>query len=119
MNPEPARADDVVTLDPHAYVSRILDWYRCTPGTLGQLRRHDRLVAADLHRRRVPLAVVESALLLAAARRSLRPDDAPPLPPVRSLAYFLPVVDELLAAPLDPDYVRYLRSKLAAITPGI
>jgi len=43
------------------------------------VRRPDRLFAAQLHERGVPLETVENALTLAAARRSVRPDDAPPL----------------------------------------
>ena len=39
----------------------------------------DRLFAAQLYERGVPLETVENALILAAARRSARPADAPPL----------------------------------------
>ncbi len=113
MCAEPGRHDDAVTLDQQEYVCRVLDWYRRTPGTLGRVRRHDRLVAADLHRRQIPLSIVESALILAAARRTLRAQDAPPLAPVRSLAYFLQVIEEVIETPLAPDYIRYLRTKLA------
>jgi hypothetical protein len=35
-------------------------------------------------------------LLLACLRRNTRPAELPPLPRIRSLAYFQPVVDELL-----------------------
>ena len=45
-------------------------------------------------------------------RRLLRPQDLPPLSPVRSLAYFLPVIEELLANPAPDSYLEYLRSKL-------
>ncbi len=49
----------------------------------------DRQLARDLCRRGVPLRTVRVALLLATARRTLR--SGPPLPPVRTLHYFLPV----------------------------
>ena len=39
---------------------------------------------------------VENALTLAAARRLARPADAPPLGIIRSLAYFSPVIEEVL-----------------------
>ena len=45
-------------------------------------------------------------------RRLARPPDAPPLPPVRSLAYFRPVVDELRTHPTPDGYLDYLRLKL-------
>ena len=74
------------------YVRRVLDAYRLTPGTAGVVRRADRLFAAQLYDRGVPLNKVENALILAAARRSARPADAAPLGTIRSLAYFAPVM---------------------------
>jgi hypothetical protein len=111
MNAEPGGGDVLITQQ--EYVRRVLECYRRTPGTLGHVRRHDRLIAADLYRRKVPLPIVESALTLAAARRTLRAEHALPLGPVRSFAYFQQVIEELLASPLPPDYVEYLRGKLA------
>ena len=35
-----------------------------------------------------------------------------PLGPIRSLHYFLPVIEELLATPVPQAYVTYLRSKV-------
>lgn len=95
------------------YVRQVLDAYRKTPGTMGTVRRPDRLLAAQLHQRGVSVTVVENALVLAAARRMVRPADAPPLGTVRSLAYFLPVIEEVLDMRVGPDYFRYLRHKLA------
>jgi hypothetical protein len=97
------------------YVRQVLDAYRKTPGTMGTLRRPDRLLAAQLHQRGVSLTVVENALLLAATRRMVRPEGAPPLGTVRSLAYFLPVIEEVLSLPVNQEYFRYLRSKLARL----
>ena len=94
------------------YVRQVLDAYRKTPGTTGTVRRPDRLLAAQLHQRGVPLAAVENALVLAAARRLIRPADAAPLGTIRSLAYFLPVIDEVLNLRVNPDYFRYLRHKI-------
>ncbi len=94
------------------YVRRVLDAYRLTPGTCGAVRRPDRLLAAELHERGVPAEAVENALILAAARRLIRPAGAPPLATVRSLAYFLPVVEEVLQLEAGPEYFRYLRGKL-------
>ena len=94
------------------YVRQVLDAYRKTPGTMGTVRRPDRLLASQLHQRGVPLAAVENALVLAAARRLIRPADSAPLGTIRSLAYFLPVIDEVLGLRVDPDYFRYLRHKI-------
>jgi hypothetical protein len=94
------------------YVRRVLDAYRKTPGTMGTVRRPDRVVASQLHQRGVPLVAVENALVLAAARRLIRPADSAPLGAIRSLAYFLPVIEEVLNLRVNPDYFRYLRHKI-------
>jgi hypothetical protein len=98
------------------YVRRLLEVYCATPGTCGTARRPDRLLAAQLHQRGVPLEVVENALILAAARRLARPADAPPLGIIRSLAYFSPVIEEVLTLPASPEYCRYLRQRVATRT---
>ena len=95
------------------YVHRLLEAYRATPGTCGAVRRPDRLLAAQLHQRGVPIEAVENALTLAAARRLARPADAPPLAIIRSLAYFSPVIDEVLSLPVSPEYFRHLRQRIA------
>jgi hypothetical protein len=98
------------------YVCQVLDAYRKTPGTTGTVRRPDRLLAGQLCQRGVPLATVENALVLAAARRLIRLASAPPLSTIRSLAYFLPVIDEVLNLRIHPDYYRYLRHKIERAT---
>ena len=49
---------------------------------------------------------------LATLRRLSRPADLPPLPKIRSLAYFLPVIAEMQQQPLPDGYLDYLRLKL-------
>jgi hypothetical protein len=61
------------------------------------------------------LQLVKSALLLASLRQLVRPADLPPLPPIRSLAYFQPVIEELLVHPMPDNYPEYLRLKLNRI----
>ena len=100
------------------YVHRVLDAYRKTPGTMGTVRRPDRTLAAQLFQRGISLSVVENALVLAAIRRLIRRTDAPPLGTVRSLAYFLPVIEEVLELRVSPNYFEYLRQKLQKIAPN-
>jgi hypothetical protein len=95
----------------------VLEAYRKTPGTMGTVRRPDRLVAMHLHQRGVSVSVIENAFVLAATRRLMRPADAPPLGAIRSLAYFLPVIEEVLGLHVSPDYFRYLRHKLERFAP--
>lgn len=99
------------------YTQRVLNLYRCAPGASGFARRADRQLAAKLFDRRVPLHIVRAALLLAVARRLARPRGAQPLPPIATLHYFLPIVDELLATPPEPGYLQYLRQSLARYAP--
>lgn len=94
------------------YVRKVLDTYRQTPGTTGNVRRQDRLLAAQLYDRAVPLKTIENALILAAARRLLRAADAPPLATVRSLAYFQPVIEEVQEIKVSDDYFQHLRRRL-------
>jgi hypothetical protein len=99
------------------YVQKVLSAYRQTVGTTGTVRRPDRLLAAQLHERGVPLRVVENALVLAAARRLARPVGAPLLGTIRSLAYFSAVIDEVIHLRAGPDYFRYLRDQIARLAP--
>jgi len=95
------------------YVRQVLEAYRKTPGTMGTVRRADRTLAAQLYQRGLSVKVIENALVLAATRRMIRPADAAPLGLIRSLAYFLPVIEEVLQLRVSPDYFKYLRHKLA------
>jgi hypothetical protein len=98
------------------YVQRVLEAYRATPGTSGVVRRPDRLFAGQLHERGVPVEAVGNALTLAAARRLARPADAAPLGIIRSLAYFSPVIEEVLKLKVGPEYFQHLRHRLQRVT---
>jgi hypothetical protein len=73
---------------------------------------NDRKTVENLYARGITLAAIESALLLGSLRRLARPPGSPPLSPVRSLAYFLPVIEEILFNPVPDDYLGYLRKKV-------
>ena len=99
------------------YIRQVLEAYRQTPGTMGTVRRADRMVAAQLYQRGLSVKVIENALVLAATRRLIRPANAPPLGTIRSLAYFLPVIEEVLGLRISSNYFQYLRRKLEHIPP--
>ena len=99
-------------MDQRDYVRRLLEAYRATPGTSGAVRRADRVLAAQLYERGVSLEAVENALVLAATRRMIRPAGAAPLGTIRSLAYFSPVIEEVLQLKVGPEYYQHLRHKL-------
>jgi len=100
------------------YIRQVLEAYRKTPGTMGTVRRADRMLAAQLYQRGLSVSVIENALVLGATRRLIRPADRPPLGTIRSLAYFLPVIEEAVELRVSPDYFRYLRHKLERIAPA-
>jgi hypothetical protein len=98
--------------DVESYIRAILSLYQTLPETPRQPSSRDYLCAHQLQQRRVPLTLIESAFLLGSLRRLLRPPDALPLPPIRSLAYFQPVIEELLHTPISDSYIEYLRHKM-------
>ena len=94
------------------YIRGVLTLYCGLPHTAARRPSPvDRRLAEQLYDQEIPLATVEAALLLAIARRGARPRDLPPLPPVRSLAYFLPVIEELRLDLPDLGYLAYLRTR--------
>jgi hypothetical protein len=101
--------------DPALYVAAVLTLYVDLPDTPLRASVPDQRQARFWFDRGVPLEVVETALLLACLRRTLPPADVPPLPRVRSLAYFQPVVEELREHPAPAGYLQYLRLKLRRI----
>jgi len=101
--------------NPALYVSAVLTIYVDLPDTPLRASVPDQRQARIWFDRGVPLEVVETALLLACLRRGTRPTDVPPLPRVRSLAYYQPIIDELLAQPTPGGYLEYLRLKLRSI----
>lgn len=98
--------------DAESFVRTILRLYLQLPETPAQPSSRDCFCAHQLQQRGVPLPLIESAFLLGSLRRLLRPPDAPPLPPVRSLAYFHPVIEELLHTPISDSYLDYLRYQM-------
>jgi hypothetical protein len=95
-------------------VKRLLDLYCGLPHTAARRpSATDRRLANQLCDQDIDFDLFEAALLLAITRRNRRDPQAPPLPPIRSLAYFLPIIEELRLNPPDPDYLRYLHSNAA------
>ena len=90
------------------YTRRLLTaWDRVRGVDTGARRpRYDRVLAHHLWVEGTPLATAIAAMRLASSRLQDRPRHLPPLPPPRSLAYILPVLEELRDA--DPAYLAYL-----------
>ena len=84
-----------------AYVTAVVTLYIEMPDTPMRVSASDQWLARHFHKDGVPLETVETALLLGSLRRLIRPADAPSLSPIRSLAYFRPVVEELQQQPVS------------------
>lgn len=99
-------------IDFDAYIATVLKMYLQLPETPAKAGPSDRKTAIELCQRRITILTVEGAMLLSSLRRLGRPADYPPLTPIRSLAYFKPTIEELLAQPIPNDYLDYLRRKV-------
>lgn len=100
-----------------AYIHAVRSLYLQLPNTHHRFSRSDRLLTSRLYQRGFSFDLLRSALLLATARRLARNPLQPPLPPVRSLHYFLPVLEEIKLQPLPLGYLQYLESKVRAAAP--
>jgi hypothetical protein len=96
---------------PPDYIHAVLDLYLQLPDTPAYFSELDHQQAEEWQQHQVPLETLRLALLLAAYRRASRSSHAPPLPPIRSLRYFRPVLEELQANPPSPQVAAYLRYK--------
>jgi hypothetical protein len=95
-----------------AYEMAVISLYFSLPHMPLNVSRSDRLRVRRWWQDGITVELIEAALLLGSLRRLSRPPQAPPLAPVRSLAYFQPVIEELLEMPPPPRYTEYLRLKL-------
>src|SRR5215468_2083034 len=97
-----------------AYIQILRSIYLHLPNTYHHFSRSDQRLASTLYQHGLSLDLVRSAWFLATARRLARNPVEPPLPPVRSLHYFLPVLEEIRLQPLPLGYLQYLESKVRA-----
>ena len=72
----------------------------------------DEAEARDLHRRGIPLTVIEEAMLIGACRKYGSWFEGNALEPIRSLRYFDPLIAEIQKEPLPSGYPVYLREKI-------
>ena len=102
-------------IDPDMYIAAVIKLYLELPETPSRAGPYDRRAALDLYLRHIAFLTVEAAMLLASLRRLGRPPDYPTLSPIRSLAYFKPTIEELLANPIPGGYLDYLRGKVQTL----
>lgn len=94
------------------YVESVRECYERLACTGGKLCAAGIEVTRQLHRRSIPLDVVQDAMLLGACRKFESWLNGASCEPIRSMAYFEPLVAEVQMNPLPHGYSGYLRSKL-------
>jgi hypothetical protein len=97
------------------YVGAVLDAYVSLPDTPNRTRRDDRYLAITWYRQGIALFQVKAAMLTAVARRTFREAGQWPLEPIRSLRYFVPLIEEIQRSDADESYLRYLQQKLSSV----
>jgi hypothetical protein len=97
------------------YIDAVLDIYVSLPDTPNRTRRDDRYLAVTWYRQGTTLFQVKAAMLMAMARRTFRETGQWPLEPIRSLRYFVPLIEEIQRSDIDESYLRYLQQKLRSV----
>jgi hypothetical protein len=100
-----------------AFCSAVLDCYQALPDTPNRFSRSDRSLAQRWFHQQIPLPQIQAAFALALLRRHLRPEGYPPLPPIRSLHYFVPLLEEV--SQQAPPYLDFCRFKARHLFPQI
>jgi hypothetical protein len=100
-----------------AFCSTVLQSYQALPDTPNRFSRYDRALAERWFHQQIPLPLIQAAFALALLRRHLRPESWPPLPPIRSLHYFVPLLEEVSLQ--NPPYLDFCRFKAHHLFPQI
>jgi len=95
-----------------AYVELVREYFEglgCTSSKFGAAEIE---TARQLQRRAIPLGTIHDAMLLGACRKLDSWLNGGPSEPIRSMAYFEPLIAEIQAKPLPAGYSAYLRKKI-------
>ena len=95
-----------------AYVQSVRECFEGLGCVTAKFDASDAQSARRLQQRSVPLEVVQDALLLGACRKYVSWLNGAPPEPIRSLAYFEPVIAEIQKTTLQPGYSTYLRTEI-------
>ncbi len=94
------------------YADAVVKNYVRLPGTPLRPSRRDWHLAAGFYDQAIPLPAVWAAFVIASVRWAIRSPQQPKLPAIRTLFYFVPAIDEVLATSPEPGYLEYLVAKL-------
>jgi len=95
-----------------AFVDSVRECYERLGCTSGKLDASGIELARQFYRRAIPVGVVQDALLLGACRKFESWFNGGSCEPIRSMAYFKPLIAEIQAHPLPDGYSHYLKGRL-------
>ncbi len=102
--------------DRKEFTGSVIRIYLSLPETPQRAARIDWILANHLFDRKIGIATIQNALILGSVRRLARSPEMPTLGPIRSLNYFVPIIEELLEQPLPAGYGEYLQRKLNVLS---
>jgi hypothetical protein len=98
---------------PHnAYVESIKNSFISLGCTTGKFTARDAQIADQFQKRRIPLELIQDALLMGACRKLISLLNGNLGEPIASLAYFEGLIAEIRERPIPADYREYLRKKV-------
>jgi hypothetical protein len=95
-----------------AYVKSIRECFLNLGCTGSHFNAADVTAVCELHRRGIPLAVIENAMLMGACRKYSSWLEGQALEPIQSFSYFSSLIDEIQEKPLPSGYSEHLRGKV-------
>jgi hypothetical protein len=97
---------------PAAFVEQVKQLFLTLVPETVSFSNSDHQLACRWHSQKVSLEIVERALLLGAVRKLFTRASKPADPPIRSLHYFQPLLEEVQQIQVKDSYWDYLRLKL-------
>lgn len=98
------------------YVHAVRQSFLSLGCTIGKFSSRDAQFAEELQRRRIPLELVQDALVMGACRKYISWLNGGSPEPIGSLRYFESLISEILERPLPAGYREYLQRKIEQLT---
>jgi hypothetical protein len=99
-----------------AYVESVRECLEGLGCTSGKFDAAGIEVARQHYRQAIPVGIVQDAMLLGACRKFDSWLNGGPVEPIRSMAYFVPLIAEIQAKPFPAGYSTHLRSQLQRLS---
>lgn len=91
------------------YLQEVIEAYLAAPDTPSKARPRDWAIATTFFQQGISVATISHAIRVATLRRHRRDPNLGLLEPIRSLAYFRPLIEHLRQDPDHPKYIKYVR----------